>query len=96
LSQVSGIQFIVGLVGQIMQISSQDPAVSPARILGQWPDSHGCVVMTAAADALTATYYHIDASQVGRNYYNDTASLNSLFQTTTFKVQGGQLTQVGP
>ncbi|HUK13852.1 MAG TPA: alkaline phosphatase D family protein [Thermoanaerobaculaceae bacterium] len=96
LSQVPGIEAVVRLVGLIMQLSSQDPAVSPAKILAQWPSSHGCVVMTAAPDGLTATYYHIDAAQVGNNYYADAASLNSLFQTTTYTVQGGQLTQAGP
>ena len=96
LSQVPGIESVVRLVGLIMQLSSEDPTVSPAKILAQWPSSHGCVLMTAGPDALTATYYHIDAAQVGNDYYADTASLNSLFQTTTYTLQGGQLTQTGP
>ncbi len=96
LSQVPGIEQLVQSVGDIMQISSQDPAVSPAKILAKWPNSHGCVLLTAAPDALTATYYHIDASQIGTNHYGDPAALNSLFQTTTFKLQGGVLTRVNP
>ena len=96
LSKVPGIEQLVQAVGQIMQVSSQDPAVSSAKILAQWPNSHGCVVLTAAPDALTATYYHIDAAQIGTDHYNDPAALDSLFQTTTFKLQGGTLTQVSP
>ncbi len=96
LSQVTGIAQIVQAVGDILQVSSQDPAVSPAKILHQWAHAHGCVVLNAAPDALTATYYLIDASEIGNNHYADAAALNALFRTTTFKVQGGQLTQVGP
>ena len=96
LSQVPGIEQLIQSVGDIMQVSSQDPAVSPAKILAQWPNSHGCVVLTAAPDALTATYYHIASSEVGNNHYDDPAALASLFGTTTFKLQGGVLTQVGP
>ncbi len=96
LSQVPGIEQLVQGVGDIMQISSQDSAVSSAKILAQWPNSHGCVLLTAAPDSLTATYYHIDAAQIGNDYYDDPAALNSLFQTATFKLQGGVLTRVGP
>ena len=96
LSQVSGIQQLVQSIGDIMQVSSQDPAVSPAKILAVWPNSHGCVLLTAAPDALTATYYLIDASEIGTNHYGDPAALNSLFQTTTFTLQGGVLTPVNP
>lgn len=96
LSQVPGIDQLVAVIGQILQVSSLDPAVSLAEIVRDWPDSHGCVVVTADSDTLTATYYHIDSSQIGTNYYTDTASLNSLFTTTTFKVQGGVLQEVGP
>lgn len=96
LSQVPGIEQLVQSIGDIMQVSSQDPTVSPAKILALWPNSHGCVLLTAAPDALTATYYLIDASEIGTNHYDDPAALNSLFQTTTFKLQGGTLTQVNP
>ncbi|MFI5165345.1 MAG: alkaline phosphatase D family protein [Thermoanaerobaculales bacterium] len=92
LSQVQGIQQIVELVGRLLEISSLDPKVSAAKILADWPDSHGCVVMTAAPDSLTATYYLIDSAHVGTNYYNDPTSLNSLFTTKSFKLQTGQLT----
>ena len=94
LSQVPGIQQVVELVGQLLQISSLDPAVSSAKILADWPDSHGCVVLTAAPDSLTATYYLIDSAQVGNDFYSDPASLNSLFTTHTYQLQGGQLTPV--
>ncbi len=91
LSQVAGIDQLVGAIGEILQLSSLDPNVSSAAIADDWPDSHGCVVVTAAPGNLTATYYHIDSSQIGTNYYNDPASLNSLFTTTSFTVQGGML-----
>ena len=96
LSQVPGIDQLVGAIGEILQLSSLDPRVSPAEITDDWPDSHGCVVVTASPDTLTATYYHIDSSRVGTNYYADPASLASLFTTTTFKVHGGVLQEVGP
>ena len=54
------------------------------------------MLLTATPDALTATYYHIDAAQIGTNHYGDPAALNSLFQTTTFTLQGGVLTRVNP
>ena len=96
LSQVPGIDQLVAEIGQILQVSSLDPSVSSAPIGDVWPDSHGCVVMTASPTSLTATYYHIDSSQVGTSYYSDTASLNALFTTTTFTVQGGALQPVSP
>jgi len=94
LSQIPGIVQVVRLLGELVQISSLDPAVSPARILANWGDSHGCVVLTAAPDSLTATYYLIDSAQVGTNYYNDPASLDSLFTTHTYTLKGGQLSPV--
>ena len=79
-----------------MQVSSLDPAVSSAAIRAVAPDSHGCVVMTASADSLTATVYGIDSSHVGTSYYSDPASLNALFSTTSYTVQGGALQPTGP
>ena len=96
LSQVPGIDQLVAVIGQILQVSSLDPEVSSAEIVNDWPDSHGCVVVSADSDAFTATYYHIDSSQVAENHYADPSALNTLFTTTTFKVQGGVLQEVGP
>jgi len=96
LSQVPGIGELVAAIGQIMQVSSLDPAVSSAAIRAVAPDSHGCVVMTASADSLTATVYGIDSSHVGTSYYSDPASLNALFSTTSYTVQGGALQPTGP
>ncbi len=95
LSQVTGIDQLVAAIGSLVQVSSLDPTVSPARIVADWPEVHGCVVLTAAPDALTATYYHIPAPDTANNYYDDPTSLDSLFTTTTFQIQGGQLTQLG-
>ncbi|HVN76284.1 MAG TPA: alkaline phosphatase D family protein [Thermoanaerobaculaceae bacterium] len=96
LSQVAGLDQLVAAIGEILQLSSLDPNVSSAEIVDDWPGSHGCVVVTASPDTLTATYYHIDSSEIGTNYYADPAALNSLFTTTTFKVKGGALQEVGP
>jgi len=96
LSQVPGIDQLVAAIGEILQVSSLDPSVSSAPIGDVWPDSHGGVVMTASADSLSATYYHVDSSEVGTNYYGDPGSLNSLFTTTTFTLRGGVLQAVHP
>jgi alkaline phosphatase D len=96
LSQVPGIDQLVAAIGEILQVSSLDPSVSSARIEDVWPDSHGCVVVAASPDSFSATYYHIDSSNTGTNYYADPGSLNSLFTTTTFTLRGGVLQAVHP
>jgi alkaline phosphatase D len=94
LSGVQGIDQVLAFTGPLLQLSSQDPAVSPSRIDFDSVDQHGCVVVEAGSGSMTATYYLMDSAQTRTNYYNDTAALNSLFTTTTFKVEGGALSQV--
>lgn len=95
LSQVEGIDQLIGAVGDILKLSASDPSVSPSHIVYDHQDVHGCVLVEAGPNALTATYYEIDAAQVGNDYYADPAQLDSLFHTVTFKVSGGALSQVG-
>lgn len=93
LSGVPGIDQLVKAVGQIMQISASDPKVSSSQIVYDNPRAHGCVLIEAGKEALTATYLQVDASKVAASYYDQPDALNAMFSTTSFKVQGGTLTK---
>ncbi|MCU0254787.1 MAG: alkaline phosphatase D family protein, partial [Acidobacteria bacterium] len=80
------------LVDLLLTASSQDPAVTPSRIAFSDTGSSGFVVMTAAADGLTATYHLIDAVESRANHYEDPDALERLFSTRSFRVQDGVLT----
>ena len=96
LAQVEGIEQLVQMLDMLLQISSLDPEVSPAKIVYNNTSSNGFVVVEADSEDLTATYYHIASEEVVNCYYDRPEDLDPLFETTTFKLQEGQLTQITP
>lgn len=96
LAQVQGIEQLVQMLDVLLQVSSLDPEVSPAKIVYNNTSSNGFVVVEADLEDLTATYYHIATGEVNNCYYDRPEELDSLFETTAFKVQGGELTQIAP
>ena len=96
LAQVEGIEQLVQMLDMLLQISSLDPEVSPAKIVYNNTRSNGFVVVEADSEDLTATYYHIASEEVVNCYYDRPEDLDPLFETTAFKLQGGQLTQITP
>jgi hypothetical protein len=75
----------------VRRLSSLDPAASSAPI--DDTHAHGFVVVEARDDALRATYYLIDADQVGNDYYSDPTTLQALFETRAYTVKDGVLTR---
>lgn len=96
LAQVEGIEQLVQMLDMLLQISSLDPEVSPAKIVYNNTSSNGFVMVEADSEDLTATYYHIASEEVVNCYYDRPEDLDPLFETITFKLQEGQLTQITP
>ena len=96
LSQVPGVEQIVGLLGTIVQISSLDPEVSPAQLAFSDTSRNGYVFVEVTPDALQATYSLIDGDETLTSYYATPDALPSLFTTTTFTLSGGGLSISAP
>jgi len=96
LGQVEGIEQLVAMLDTLLQVSSLDPSVSPSQIIYDNTGSNGFVVVEAGSEDLTATYYHIAGEEAFTCYYDRPEDLHPLFETTTFRVQGGELSQISP
>jgi len=93
LSSVPGIELLIAQIGQLFQISSSDPAVSPAQLLDTDTGANGFFVMTADAERLAARYYHIAPEHVATNYYDDATTRHGLFTMTDWVVMDGAISQ---
>jgi alkaline phosphatase D len=91
LSQVPGIDQLVAQLGTLLQVSSLDPRVSASPILYDATGANGFVLVEVGADALTASYYHIDTEQTFTSYYSNPGALDTLFSRHSFRVQGGHI-----
>jgi alkaline phosphatase D len=91
LSQVTGIDQLVGALDGILYISSQNPAVAASRVMYDETRPNGAVLVEADGQTLTATYYLVDPDDVLQDDYSDPATLDTIFRTVSFRVQDGQL-----
>ena len=92
LGQIPGIEDIIANYGELLQLSSMDPAVSPSTILYQNTWAHGYAIADVTADAFTVTIQEISSEEIGTSYYDDPEALNDLFTPVMFTIRDGVLT----
>lgn len=96
LSQVPGVEQIVGLLGTIVQVSSLDPEVSSANLVYSDTGRNGYVFVEVTSDTLKATYSLIDGDETQNSYYSTPSALAGLFTTMTFTLSDGHLSISAP
>jgi alkaline phosphatase D len=92
LANMPGLELLVGQLSGLLQLSTANPQTGVPQILYDDTRSQGYVIVEATGSDLTASYYTIDASQVGTSYYANPGALASLFETHRFRVSNGTLT----
>lgn len=91
LSQLPGIDQLLPLLPQLLQISTVGTTLGVPEILYSRTSNHGYMVLDVTADAITATLMEIPEEEVAIDHYDD-ASLDNLFTATRFRIQDHQIT----
>jgi alkaline phosphatase D len=91
LGQIPGLEEILANYGLLLQVSSMSPEVSPSTIFYQDTWSHGYGIMDVTADAFTITLQQISSDEIGTSYYDDPATLQTLFTPLMFTIRDGVL-----
>lgn len=93
LSQLPGIDQLLPLLPQLLQISTIGDPVGAPDITYARTSNHGYMVLDIAADAITATMMEIPEQEVFVDHYAD-GTLDGLFTPTIFRIEDNQLTQL--
>lgn len=92
LGQIPGIDQILQNYALLLQVSAQDPAVSPSDILYANTFAHGFGIFDVTGDAMSILIEEIPSAEVGTSYYDDPEALDALFTPLLFTIQDGVLT----
>jgi alkaline phosphatase D len=92
LANLPGLENLVALLPQLLQLSTANPQTGVPQILYDDTRGQGYVVMEASSSDLVASYFTIDPSQIGTSYYANPGALGSLFEVHRFRLSNGTLT----
>jgi alkaline phosphatase D len=94
LGQIPGLDQILQNYALLLQVSAQDPAVSPSDILYANTFAHGFGIFDATSDTFSITIQQISSDEIGTSYYDNPEALDDLFSTLMFSIQDGVLAPV--
>ncbi len=91
LSQVPGLDALVGQLAALLQLSTIDNPHVPPDIIYDRTDQHGFGLVEVTPDALYLTLEEMPATETLHSLYDDLDGALSLFRTTEFTIRDGQL-----
>jgi alkaline phosphatase D len=89
--QIPGIEQILENYALLLQVSAMGPAVSPSDILYAETFTHGYGIIDVTPDAFTILIQEISSDEIGTSYYDDPATLQTLFTPIMFTIRDGVL-----
>ncbi len=86
-----GTDLLLENLATLLQISTIDDPYTTSDIVYANTWAHGFQVVEAGPEALLVTLYEIPSDEIFTSYYDDPETLDSLFETLSFRVQDGEL-----
>ncbi len=96
LGELPDLDQLVAQFGPLMQITSQDDAVTPSDIVDLDLKASGFMIVDVGTDQLVSTIVAMDSEETRNDYYDDPETIDAIFTEHTFTVSNGQVTPLEP